>query len=141
MEKELDFDRHFYLYAKGHYKVSTFAMVDGKQRVSDIMTDLKTITAKRCGIPLECLNTSDVLEVLIIVCYPHISKFNEYTFREFLLDLSPENTWKVGGTVDEHIYVKMCRKLKSILALTRVVDIPFELGEPDPDVLPLKEKA
>lgn len=147
MEKELDFDRHFYLYAKGHYKatevsVHTLGEVDEKPicRRKDAIQDLKILMGKRCGYAPEDATVGDVLSVLLSVAYPHIIKLPENMLKEFLVDLNSNNAWKYGAESSDSYAVRLCHKLLSILALTKVCDIPFELGEPDPSVLLLKEK-
>jgi hypothetical protein len=147
MEKD-DFDRHFYLYAKGHYKaaqvsVHTLGEVDEKpvRLRKDTIRDLKVLMGKRCGYEPEETTVGDVLSVLLSIAYPHIIKLPENMLKEFLVDLSYDNAWKYGADPNDTYAVRLCHKLLSILSLTKVCDIPFELGEPDPSILPLKEKS
>ena len=87
---------HIYLYAKGHYKKST-----------NIIKDLRLIMTERCGEYLEIdeepykrlVDINDMLSVLLSVTYKNITVENgnpEYFFKEFITNISPEYSWKVG---------------------------------------------
>jgi len=133
MENELNFDRHYYLYAKHHYKTS------------DFITDLKIITGKRCGISPDDIGMNDVLSILLSLIYPYVMKFSEYSFKLFICDINPAKfwMWDIGKNktsyTGEECMLALAHKCCSILALTEVVKIPFELGEADPSILPLSE--
>lgn len=55
-------DRHFYLYAKGHYKKT------------EIFEDLKTIQANYVGMLKEHIDISHVLERLLSLAWNHIRR-------------------------------------------------------------------
>jgi hypothetical protein len=135
MENELNFDRHYYLYAKNHYKAS------------DFITDLKIITGIRCGMDSKDENLNDVASILLSIVYPYAQKFSEYAFKEFIADINPAKMWMWDNLKRKDYYSgvdfmeSVCHKCISILALTKVADIPFELGEADSKVLPLREKS
>jgi len=89
---------HIYLYAKGWYKRN------------DIIEDLKIICSERCGQynikyidinnPVEVeeckVSLNDVIIVLTNIVYPHLKNAGEYLFTEFISNIAPENTWKIG---------------------------------------------
>ena len=121
-----DYDRHIFLYAKGHYEVT------------DQINDLRKILGERSGIEWEYITIDDILRVLLNLIWNYIN--NRYQFVELLLDLSPHNTWKYGYVYRE----ALVSKCLSILRFQKVIDIPFKLGEVDEKILPmnkfLKEK-
>lgn len=128
--------RHYYLYAKGWYKQS------------DLLTDLKKIQSIYCGLAPEHITTGDVLGILTGMAYPKL-KESEHAFNDFISLILPSNTWRtgvvlvenvVGSIPDEDIALCIIGACLNIMMKEDVKDIPFELGKPDPDVLPLKEK-
>lgn len=117
--------RHFYLYAKGRYEQG------------DTMKDLKKIASNYCG--LERIRTEEIPVFLNSEVYPEVAK-NENTFSDFWRGCAP-STYK--GMDDEGYYVRVIRKMLSILNLTKVREgdtILINLGEPDPDILPLRKE-
>lgn len=138
MNKKLNPYRHFYLYAKNHYRKS-----------DDIVEDLKKIQKDYCG----C--TSHIRDIILILhseVYKHI-KFEGH-FLDFLNDIHPENVWRVGydyGVKDEKtgiikrdivlydFHLAVIYKFLSILMLSETSNIEGSLGEADPKILPLSE--
>jgi len=129
MENELNFDRHYYLYAKGHYKTTEF------------VRDLKIITGSRCGIDPKFETLRDICSILLSLVMPQVVK-SEHHFKEFMQDINPAKRWMWGERKKDAYTGEECmgavvHKCLSVLALTEVKDIPFELGKADPKVLPL----
>lgn len=134
---KLDFDRHFYLYAKNHYQPN------------GVMNDLKVLMAKRCGMDLEYVQSKDIMEILLKLAHKTLRTSDAYNFADFFQDILPRNWWKLGrapNTVnkecidEEDLIQAICAKCLSVLCNLKVVDIDIELGEPDPSILPLREK-
>lgn len=133
-------DRHFYLYAKGHYKKT------------NIIDDLVTIYSKIYGGDLidETEKLKYISGILVNLVKHHMFKYDN-TFFEFIAEISPENSYRTGyyhklnkflleknENLEEYNFDKaVIYKCNSILLLTKVIDIPFELGEPDENILPL----
>lgn len=128
---ELNNHRHFYLYAKGHYKTT------------ETLTDLKVIQGHWAGIDPEHLTKRDVAHMLLEIARPHIIK-NELSFRDFVKYLDPAYLWsfpafvkEVGENYDYQGAIIHC--CLSFLQGARVDEIDGELGEPDPQILPISE--
>jgi hypothetical protein len=133
-------DSHVYLYAKHWYK-----------RDPDIFVDLKKIYSLRNGVDAEYLNNRDVLSCLLNLTVKHIEN-NSRLILDFISDIDPKNTWKVGYrpvesfSRDENPLTKVLKydfeyavayKCLSVLSLTKISNIPEGLDEVDPTVLPL----
>ena len=138
-------DSHVYLYAKHHY-----------QRNPDIFVDLKKIYSIRNGYDVEYMRNRDVIACLLSLAVEHMCNNSDCNtgraFIEFIADIDPKNTWKVGyrpvesfnqdqnPLTVEKVYdfeYAVAYKCLSVLALTLVSDIPEGLDEADPNVLPL----
>jgi len=139
-------DSHVYLYAKHHY-----------QRDPDIFMDLCKIYSIRNGIGLEYINNRDALSCLLSLVAEHMKNDKEGMsfdrhFLEFISDIDPKNTWKVGyrpkpsfnqdqnpltAEKEYDFEYAVAYKCLSVLSLTKVSDIPEGLDEADPKVLPL----
>lgn len=126
----MNWNTHFYLYAKGHY-----------QEI-DLIEDLKKIFAKRSMVPLECCQPRDVARALLELSWKHIAESGnpEYHFIEFISRLNPvdifgKECWS-GGAAFWKVLLEDCL---SVLRLTKVAGL--DLGEADPEVLPLKSPA
>lgn len=117
-----NYNRHFYLYAKYHY------------HQGNLLEDLKRLLANYCGINVEQLSTKDVIEKLISLIYPHL---NEYKFRELILLVVLGDPYQLKGTPDTDTLYSFIHKSLSVLRFVETKDIPFDLGEPDCNVLPL----
>ena len=109
-------DRHFYLYAKGWYK-------RGKQ-----INDLRHIVAMRCALDFQYVRDYDVLHVLSSLAVKHA------TLEKFINQFVDTINYSSHKTEIE----KMVATLLYFLQFADVKDIPFELGEPDENILPLK---
>jgi hypothetical protein len=131
----MNFDRHFFLYAKLHYEIG------------DIMEDLKTMVSARSGIDRRYVKTDLIVELLLGVAYPYIKY--ESDLAELALSALP-SSWsriarapQVGSeypVFEKDIAHGICGYLLKVLGYTKVCDIPFDLGEADPNILPLRKK-
>jgi hypothetical protein len=97
-----------------------------------VIEDLRKIVAFRCGLDFEDVTKRDVYSVLYKVATKHLTDehklevfFNEMTSSIFVPDDAPLLDTLIG-------------QFLLVLSHQRVIDIPFELGEPDPKVLPLR---
>ena len=116
-------DRHFYLYAKGHYKET------------DVVEDLKAVVSERSNIDAKYVRVYEIASTLLSLTRKHIS---EVGFERFMLDLAPENRWKIGAEEYDDYWTALFKNCLSVLRF--VVPERMNLGEPDPDVLPLKRE-
>lgn len=128
---ELNNHRHFYLYAKGHYKKTNTLM------------DLKAIQGEWGLMDPECLMKRDVVHLLLDIARPHIIK-SDMSFRDFVKHVDPAYLWsfpmfvkEVGENYDYQM--ALIHTCLSFLALARVDEIEGELGEPDERILPFSE--
>lgn len=119
MEQKLNADRHFYLYAKGHY-----------QR-EDIVKDLIKLQANYCGMEEEYLHEKHVKEHLVCLAYKHIK--NEWQFIDFMAKVN--NPFYFINDKGNGI-IKACL---SVLMETTVDSIEGSLGEPDYAILPKRK--
>ncbi len=110
-------NRHFYLYAKGWYL-----------ETKDVEDDLKVILGRYCGMSSNSLSSSDITHKLLSLVERHIT--SEYDFKQFALRVF-DTKGDVGAFIRECI---------TILALVRNMDLGFILGDPDPTLLPLKQR-
>lgn len=113
-------ERHYYLYAKGHYKVALFE------------NDLKKIQSHYCAVDAEDLTMKDVNRILQNLAWGHIKaghKFNK--FMDYLRLQHP----------DESFEKMVARARLTILSLTKVKEISFPLDKADPNVLPLAVRS
>lgn len=112
---------HFYLYAKNHYK---------KQ---EIIQDLMLITANYAGIPNDLVRPSDVVTVLSGVVRQEIER------GEIKEGMTLENVVEqiVSNNSKDDIYQNVCKALLTVLALARIKGL--DLGEPDPNILPINK--
>ena len=105
--------------------------------------------------PTEEVPTEYLINILQKLAFTHI---NSHIFFDFIEDILPENTWRHGYTTNQLKYdsvhgvfdnnekvpdydvkIAIISKLLSILRLTSVKEIPFELGAADLSILPLKK--
>jgi len=135
---EQNSDRHFYLYAKGHYKTS-----------DDIVADLSILYNQfydgvRSKERANLVHLVNILERMII----SQRNLTEHMFGNFIEDIFPENTWRVGyitkqsmfgekALCDYDVKLAIIYKFLSIMRLTMLKDLPFELGAPDDKVMEL----
>jgi hypothetical protein len=127
---------HLILYAKGHYKRT------------DLLADLKLIVAERCALDPEHVSNNDVWQVVSSALIEHASKrqMEEYLGRLFqkgIWDYNRESVISFAHDDDCPIR-RALGMVTGILAHLPVLDkdgnVILELGQPDPKVLPLKEK-
>lgn len=123
----MNWNTHFYLYAKGHYMKT------------DVIEDLKKIFAKRSSIPLECCQVRDVTQVLLGLAWKHITESGnpEHYFVEFISRLNPVDIWgqeRWSGSVG--FWKILLADCLSVLRLTKAEGL--DLGTADPAVLPLE---
>ena len=90
--------------------------------------------------------------ILINLVRTHILQYS-HLFLQFVADISPENTYRVGYVNKHNVMLlqkndceieydfntALIYKCLSVLRLTSVKDIPFSLGEPDENILPLRK--
>lgn len=120
MADKLDNNRHFYLYAKHHYQET------------EMFEDLKTIMAHYCGGKKEHMRNQDIMGKLGELAYVHL---NESIFRVFIDNVSSDPLFPNDPVLPTQEVV--CKQLLYILRFRTVGEIPFELGQPDPNVLPI----
>jgi len=117
-------DRHIILYAKGHY------------RQQNPIDDLKKILSERNGIEPRYIDMRDIFQKLSSLAWYFINK--ESDFIDFVSLLNPKNAWQHCHSKEyEFILISKCL---SVLRFQLVDNIPFELGKPDPNILPLIKK-
>uniref|UniRef100_A0A6M3JIW0 Uncharacterized protein n=1 Tax=viral metagenome TaxID=1070528 RepID=A0A6M3JIW0_9ZZZZ len=131
-----NFDRHIFLYAKGHYERT------------DMIKDLRIILGKRSGIEAIYINEDDIAYVLTKMVWRYINHEDE--FINFLFDLNPNNTWKYGYVTNLHSPISdknyvyreaLISKCLSVLRFQKVINIPFDLGKADSNILPLNKEC
>jgi hypothetical protein len=110
-------NRHFYLYAKNHYQID------------DVFHDMKVIQGNYCGMPPQYISDRDILNKLLSLAYLHIVVDEGSGFQQFV-----SFTLKFAGQPDIRWKIQACL---SVLMTAEVKDIYYELGEPDPGILPL----
>ncbi len=115
MERRNSPERHFYLYAKNHYQMG------------DYLEDLRTIIASYANIQREYIRDYDIVEKLLRLVHLHL-KGDEH-FVRFV-----SSFFEVQSNSLIHTVVKASLV---VLMLAEVKDIYYELGEPDPGILPL----
>lgn len=139
---------HIYLYAKKWYNW-------GKDPIADVQEIIK----KTEGIAFSRI---EVCHIVYHLAIKHVlkktHKSDSYHVDNFITDLSPENTWKVGyinkqnsidtshdsinsSDVEYNFWDAVFYKSMSILRLSTVKEIDIELGNPDPNVFELSESA
>lgn len=126
----MNWNTHFYLYAKGHYQES------------DVIEDLKKILSNRSAIPLQYVQPRDVARTLLEIAWKHIAESGnpEYHFIEFISRLNPINIFgKECWSGGEGFWKVLLEDCLSVLRMTKVAGL--DLGEADPTVLPLKAPA
>jgi hypothetical protein len=112
--------RHYYLYAKGYYKEEgSFEM------------DLRKIQSHYCSVPTESLSMQDVNIILQQLAYSHIKY--EHEFFEFMDRIRRNMHYPT-------FELAVAQACLIVLALTKVTDIPFDLGKADSTILPLHNR-
>jgi hypothetical protein len=144
MKPQTTFNRHLYLYAKGHYDRTlpfwwSLACIVGHWLGEDPHTvSIPIIVRHIVSQALDNwaykgynVNDSRILDVLVdglgIGCLHYRNESN------------PEYVCGIWFGKDKTVLKQFTRRLLSEFSLTLVADIP-ELGEPDPTVLPVKAR-
>ncbi|MFA5398449.1 MAG: hypothetical protein WC346_20720 [Methanogenium sp.] len=158
--EDKNYNQHIYLYCKNWYKTT------------DIIEDFRIICAERCGsysIKYHDVNNAeevekckvsvnDVLIVLTHLVYKYI-KEKDHLFVDFINDVNPKNTWRVGylnkesaigyitpnNSEEPYDYVRaVLYKYKSILGNLTIDEIKRidgqGIGEPDYELFPMFKK-
>jgi hypothetical protein len=146
---ELSCNRHIYLYAKGHYKRN------------NILDDLRILTGERCGAYNPRTKTmyyivelSDILSVLGGIVGEWITDSRK--FNEFVADMSPENSWRIGYETKSSRYLHShntkqecpeynywdafayaCMKVLRFLSMSDIEAKEGLIGAPDYDLFPM----
>jgi hypothetical protein len=126
----MNWDTHFYLYAKGHYQET------------DLVEDLKKIFARRSMVPLECCQPRDAARALLELAWKHITESGnpEYHFIEFIDRLNPVDIFgKECWSGRDGFWKVLLENCLSVLRFTKVAGL--DLGKADPEILPLKSPA
>ena len=112
--------RHFYLYAKGHYLKS------------DIIEDLRKITAEYCMFDIADTTVYDIVSGLSMAVKPYID------FEKFINDLMLFETYSDNINNDFELIL-----IQTMLSTVKFVDKKSmsRIGEPDPTILPLNTKG
>lgn len=118
-------DRHIFLYAKGHY-----------QR-NDIVKDMKKILGKRSGINGQHIHIGNVHYVLTALVWHYIN--HEFRFVDFIFNLNPNSRKNRTETIPNNFDIILIKECLFVLMKQERKHIPFELGEPDPTLLPINK--
>ena len=110
--------RHFYLYAKNWYI-----------KTDNVIEDLKHIVGYRSGIDAEYITTEDVIRVLTMATKIHAD------FEGFIIDLFNNQRFYP----DNDMNTNLVNAMLSILFCVKASEMPFEIGKPDPKILPLND--
>jgi hypothetical protein len=110
--------RHFYLYAKGHYK---FLNDD------NLVEHLRLIQSDYAGIEAKHIHPTQVAELLLHTTYQHLT--TEYMFMEFMERIAQYRMGPWMGYSEKSITDLTIRACLNTLAFTEVKDIPGDLGE------------
>ena len=119
--------RHFYLYAKGHY-----------ERSNDLIHDLKQIAAAYCGMSPKHYRDKDLIILMGKEVFQYIK--NENVFIDMLDELSPDSNRTLMFLNGEPYMIRLMSQFIKFLNLARIRDgdhVIINLGEADPDILPL----
>lgn len=127
--------RHIYLYAKGHY-------AQGNE-----ILDLRVILAKRSNMQPNQIGRRDIFQVVLNAVMESIAAgCHEYRYDIMMRNLL-EDIWSRGDRLfssgrPEDISDAVIKSMLSTLMMCRVFSHDgvrlIELGEPDPEILPLK---
>jgi len=115
--------RHLYLYAKGHYVRE------------EIISDLRVIVGQITMIYPEHVDIDDILYWLTKEVYKYINNYDD--FFSFISAHFPENRYLYDSPGEDNSYFIMIKKCLSILSLTSVDDIGYDIGVGDRKILPL----
>lgn len=125
---------HFYLYSKGHY-VQT-----------NLIQDLKRITAHRCGLNPEQVTVANII-LLLLREVDRLTEGRTTILEPFVTYIREELVvWPTlmnkqrQPSVDE-VIIQACLNELSMTVIRDGNNIVFELEPPNPDVLPLTPSA
>ena len=131
-------DRHFFLYAKGHYKKT------------ETVKDLSMIICERNGLVPQVLPVDIILEILLELALEVVSEkdpfgYGDGPYRKFCMELvqgmsywTPDFLWSLREKGAEYVAITVC--LVYLLNTSRLdIDSNCPLGEADPSVLPLNK--
>jgi hypothetical protein len=127
--------RHFYLYAKGHYKKG------------DLLSDMKHLMAERCGLDEKHMRIGDIINCLTgeVTKVFLNNRHNDHLLERVIERLRPihflgasmdESDIPKGMSVTEFVDRRIINALLSEMMLTKVADIEGSLGIPSDDILP-----
>lgn len=114
---------HFFLYAKGWYKIT------------DTFEDLRKILENYCGTPKEYIDKQDVISMLSSIAYIYITSEN---LQSIFHDISNPHCYRFRK--DTPIDERIALRLLLVLTFVKLEDIEDGLYAPDYTILPKKEK-
>ncbi len=127
--------RHIWLYAKDWY-----------MKDDDPWKDLRKIVSKEVAMQEEAVTEGNVFDVVIDVALIAIQQSGnvDHTLRSIFSSLFSRNKYHREDPFHEpEDYVLL--ELLSVIRLAKIIDddgkVLINLGEPDPDILPLSETA
>ena len=121
--------RHLYLYAKGRYVTS-----------DDVLDDLYTLLSNETMIDVEDMGIGDVFAILAQVCYPHLTNYNFGKLIFGINELTAEYIMSKGTTsVKDRTIESMLSIVRQVPVLDDKKNAIMNLGEADPNILPLKD--
>ena len=122
--------RHFFLYAKGWYKQG------------NVMRDMKNLQSEYCGIPASKLTDRNVLQILLPLAWETIKTEAHFIdFMDHIVGYAP--VYLARKRISRPMAVTVIEACLSRLSLLKVKDgskVIYNLGKPDPKVMPLKHK-
>jgi len=125
--KKLADKRHWYLYAKYHYKET------------NIVEDLKKIQSDYCGIEPEHIRIGDLCSVAQHLAWKYI-KTNDHLFDQFMEQIDPDrDKWFTGKSDPAPHHERVLNACMFVLRYLNVDKIEGELGEADPKILPFSD--
>jgi hypothetical protein len=120
-----DREEHIYLYAKYWYKST-------EDKVKDLQTIIKNCEGME-------LSRMEVIGIVYNMALNHIIN-KEHMITNFISDIAPENSWKVGydcESIEDFKYdfwTAVLYKSLSILRLQSISDIDVKLGDPKSEI-------
>jgi len=124
---DLDSNRHLYLFAKRWY------VFDSENIVEETKKAVNKIYFGSDKLP----SSKDVANILINLVSKQKNNFFQNKISYFIEELDPTN-WKwnyLNNSVEYSYWDRIIIILLSNMRLTKLSDIPFSLGVPDPDFM------
>jgi len=121
----MDARRHFYLYAKNHYKRTS------------VLADLRQIGIFNTGLEPRQLADGDIRYIMVGLAERHL-RSGEFKLRDFVAMLEDDHF--LSGEACENITHRVINACHCVLQMAKVGDSEAPLcniGEADPAVLPL----